>query len=256
MRAGVRPAERGVPARSPRRAAVRRPPSGRAARVASRSFSSTARASSNRSIDRVAVGAEAERRPGVDQRPGRPDAVGEVAFGRGARSTRACRRRRAARVRLGQVGGVHGGRCGDRARRASSSSWVGVAAVRLQAGLVLGPLLGEVDVQRDGVLAAPTRRPPGAARRRTARTEWTAAPTPRRRPGRGRSASTRPAHAVGVAVAEPQLRPAQRRADHRGQVAGVQQRDPQAGLARRLRRARAPIAFGSSYGLPPGAWCR
>ena len=95
-----------------------------------------------------------------------------------------------------------------------------------------------------------------AGRPGTARTEWTAAPT--RACGRRLAAPpTRSAQRVGVAVAEPELRPGQRLTVHGGgQVAGVQQGDPDAGLARRPRPARAPIAFGSAYGVPPGAWCR
>ena len=82
------------------------------------------------------------------------------------------------------------------------------AAVRGQAGLVLGPLLGQVHVQRRArrSRAGDGRR---AASAGTARTEWIAAPTPRVRRRRS-SASTRSAQRVDVAVAEPQLRPGQR----------------------------------------------
>ena len=78
-------------------------------------------------------------------------------------------------VPCGQVGGVHG-RVSGPSTPASASSSVGVHAVGGQAGLVLGRLLGQVDVQRP---APPRRRGHRGQVRRagTARTEWIAAPT-------------------------------------------------------------------------------
>ena len=65
---------------------------------------------------------------------------------------------------------------------------------------------------------------------------------------------------VGVAVGEPALDAVQRQVagavEAAGEVAGVEQGEPDAGVGRGLRSAPRDIAFGSAYGAPPGAWCR
>ena len=113
-------------------------------------------------------------------------------------------------------------------------------AVRRQAGVVLGDLLGEVDVQRRP--RPPRRR--GSWSRGTARTEWIAAR--RAVVGRQRDALGPP---LRVAVAVAELDALGRRAEAAAEVAGVEQRDPDPGLARPPRRSAWPIALGSSYGV-------
>ena len=95
----------------------------------------------------VAVGAQREPGTGVVQPARRADAVAEVALG--GRAERRVRTRSADQgdVVVGEVGGVH-----ERRRRAEDTV-VGEQprrrdAVRLEAAVVLGDLLGEVDVQR------------------------------------------------------------------------------------------------------------
>ena len=144
-------------------------------------------------------------------------------------------------VVVGQVGRVH-----DRRVRAEQVRLVQQPgrgdAVRRQAGLVLGDLLGEVDVQR-----GPAVEDAAAGR--------AAPPAPSGCARRARSpARVRPGLRVAVAVAH--LHALGRLPEPAAEVAGVEQRDPDPGLARGLDAARWPIAFGSSYGVPSGWWCR
>ena len=95
--------------------------------------------------DRVLVAAEAEGAAGVGQRACRPDPVGEVALGRRAHAHRGSRRAELRDVRLGQMRRVHGG--GAVAPHAGiGEQRSGRSAVRRHARLVLGGLLGQMDV--------------------------------------------------------------------------------------------------------------
>ena len=129
------------------------------------------------------------------------------------------------------------------------------------------------------------RRTPGTPRSRpAARTGARAAAPPRRRPATtpmllaaarpapsgsprrpripvdGRSASSRVGPALGGAVAEAPLPCVQRRVPVRrqpaGEVAGVQQGEPDPGLRGRLPSAPRPSRSGRRTAVPPGAWCR
>ena len=73
--------------------------------------------------------------------------------------------------------------------------------------------------------------------RGTARTEWIAAPWTT--PAAGLSSAARSAHALGVAVGVAPLHALGRLPEAGGQVAGVEQRDPQPGLAGRLDQGQA-----------------
>ncbi len=131
-------------------------------------------------------------------------------------------------VGVAEVGGVH---CrGARPEHAGVGEQLGRgAAVRRLAGLVLGGLLRQVQVQRRVPLPCPRRdhrqlrgrhRPHRVHRRADADV------------AAGRGEGVHPlCPAVGVAVAESSLRPGERGAvDPGAQVAGVQQGDPDAGL--------------------------
>ena len=163
--AGVGPAEaaRGWSRRASSACAVKWPRRS----VFSRRLSSTARASSKRSM--IAWLSLPRLRFG----PGVADAVGEVALGRRAHADR----RLAAAARWSssrQVRRVDGGRV--RPQRAVLGQQLDRRdAVGGEAGLVLGALLGDVEVQR--LALAPTRRRCPSGRAGTARTEWIAAPT-------------------------------------------------------------------------------
>ena len=108
-RARLGPAERGVAVRGRGAAAATARRGCRARRVASRSSSSTARASSNRSITACESVPSDRRAPGVAQAPRRADAVGEVALGRRAEAAPCTRPRRAGRCRR-RSGGWRGRR--------------------------------------------------------------------------------------------------------------------------------------------------
>ena len=160
----------------------------------------------------VAVGAEGERAPGVVQRAAGADAVAEVALGGRAEAgvwSAAPPSRRD--VVVGEVGGVHGGRARAEQRPRRRAAAVGVTPYAAQAGVVLGDLLGEVDVQRaaggglgDGARAgrAAPRAPSGSPRRRGRR------PGPRGRPARAPAPPRRPRRRRRSAPARP--RPARR----------------------------------------------
>ena len=195
--------------------------------------------------------------PAAQQLGARADAVGEVALGRRADADARAGRRRAARRRRREVHGVH--RRGAGAERSGvGSSRVGVTPKAASARLVLGRLLGEVDVQRRAGRRAPRRRRRSSSAG-TARTEWTAAPTStgRRRPGRAQL-RRRVAPSLGVPSPKRSCSGASGRCAVRAeaavQVAGVEQRQLDPGVGGRQRRASA-IAFGSPVGLPSGRWC-
>ena len=125
--------------------------------LARRSSSSTARASSNMSItawESLPSESEAPASTSGRIRP-MPSARSRSVVG-----TDAAARARAAEqahVAVVEVGGVNGGEA--RLERAGIGEQRGRGApVRLQAGLVLGRLLGDVSVQRTVPLAAPTPR--------------------------------------------------------------------------------------------------
>ena len=97
--------------------------------------------------DRVAVGAEGEPAAGVVQGPAGSDAVAEVALGGGAETGVRPRRAQVADVVVGQMGRVYG--TGQRAEDPVVGEQLGRGgAVRRDAGVVLGRLLGQVHVQR------------------------------------------------------------------------------------------------------------
>ena len=97
-------------------------------------------------------------------------------------------------------------------------------------------------VRTGGRAAARRRRPPTRRRCRSARAARRVRSGSRRRRGRepgGVSADTRVRPGRRRAVAEPQLRPCQSLADAAGQVARVEQRDPDARVLGRRRQGRA-----------------
>ena len=108
---GIGPAEAGVPVRGRRAQQLGGRGGARARRVARRSSSSTARASSNRSITAWESLPSASRGARVDQRPHPADAVGEVALGR--------------RADAAQARGV-----AEQRRRRRRSRWVACTAVK------------------------------------------------------------------------------------------------------------------------------
>ena len=185
--------------------------------------------------------------------PGRCRRRGRVRWSGTCR--RRCRCRRAARCRAS----VRWVACTAVERGPSApcscSSWVGRDAVRVQAGLVLAP------AARTGGRAAarrarwPTPRP-GASARRGRRAP---SGSPRRPPRRPRAVRTRRER---LDPRRPRRRRRRRRtaaatpssggADAAGQVAGVQQRDPQPGLARGLRPAPGPSRSGRRTARRPG----
>ena len=77
--------------------------------VASRSSSSTPRASSNRSITAWLSLPRLSGEPASAERRAGPDAVGQVAFGGGAEADAGAAAAEELDVAVGQVGGVHGG---------------------------------------------------------------------------------------------------------------------------------------------------
>ena len=160
-------------------------------------------------------------------------------------------------VVVGQVGGVHRAWSAARARPASASSSVGVAPYAARQASFSAGCSDRCTCS--GTARGGRRRPSPmlVARHRAHRVDRRA---DRASPGAGRSASTRSAHALGGAVAEPPLPRVQRRVpvavEAAGEVAGVEQGDPDARRRAAAWRSASPIAFGSSYGVPPGPWCR
>ena len=150
---------------------------------------------------------------GLGQPPRRPDAVGEVALGRRGDADVGAGAAEQRDVVVGQVGGVHD-------RRARSEQPLVVEqpgrrdAVRRQAGLVLGDLLGEVDVQR---------RPAAEHVQLVARHGP-------HRVDRGRAVADALGPPLRGPVAVAQLDALGRGAEAAADVAGVEQRDPDAGL--------------------------
>ena len=132
------------------------------------------------------------------------------------------------------------------------SSSVGRAAVEPLCGGVLGRLLAEVDVQRTGRRGSATAAR-SRGRHRADGVDRRPDPAPFGRWARSAPTSGRPRRSTR-AVAEPLLHLVQRlvalRGQTAGQVADVEQGEPDAGLGRRPRSARAPIALGSAYGRP------
>ena len=142
-------------------AAPRRPRSP----LARRSSSSIARASSNWSITACESDPSASDAPASIERPGRADPVGEVALGGRAETAVAAALAEQRDVGAGQVGGVDRGE--PRAERAGPLEHRDRRlAVGIEAGRVLGRLLGDVRVER-----APVLRGPGGDRRGRARVD-------------------------------------------------------------------------------------
>ena len=178
----------------------------------------------------VAVAAEAQRAARVVQRTGRAEPVGQFPFGGGAEARGRLGVTEFGAVGVGQVRGVHDR--GTTAERARVGQDLGRRPAKVrQARLVLGPLLGQVDVQGRVAGGAPVDdrghlvrgdRPHAVDRRAEAyvaagRLERVDPFRPRRR----------------VAVAEPPLHADERSTVHCGrQVARVEQRDPDARVGR------------------------
>ena len=155
------------------------------------------------------------------------------------------RRRRARRVGVGEVGGVHGGEA--RAERAGVGEHGGRrVAVGAEAGLVLGRLLGDVGVERALALGRPLGD--GRARLRVDRADAVdrgADP----RAGRVGELGDALGPGRGVAVARSARWTALRRlGDAAVQVAGVEQGDADPGLARRRRSSPRPSRWGRRTG--------
>ena len=201
--------------------------------MARRSSSSTARASSSRSTTAWLSEPSGDRRAGVAHRPGRADAVGEVALGGRAHADVRPGGAQQPDVVAGHPGRVHGRR--PRAEHPVVVQHPGRRrAVRLQARVVLRRLLRDVHVQR---CCRPTSRRPWRS--------WSA----RHRPHRVRSGADhdvvgagRPSRSAVARAAQPSASPSPKRdctpssgcTDATGEVAGVQQRDADAGVAGRL----------------------
>ena len=238
---GLRPAEAGVAVRRSRRAAAPSAPWWPRSPLARRSSSSTARASSNRSITACESLPSDSDAPASRERAHPADAVGEVALGRRAEAAARARAAEQAHVGVVEVGGVHRGEA-RRQRAGVGEQRRRRAPVGGEARLVLGRLLGHVGVQRPVALGGPRRdRPPPPRGRRRARCGS------RRRCGRRRSsssASTRSAHASALPSEKRRCAPSGWRPDPAVQVAGVEQRDPDAGLARPRRSAPGPSRSG------------
>ena len=123
-------------------------------------------------------------------------------------------------------------------------------AVRRDAGVVLCDLLGDVRVQGRAGRRVDDRRIWSAG---TARTEWIAAPIA---VVSFRAIARFWQPSVGGPVGVAQLRALDRRPEAAAEVAGVEQRDPDARPRSAASISATPIAFGSSYGVPSGWWCR
>ena len=192
----------------------------------------------------MAVGAETERAAGVGQRPGRPDPVGQVAFGGRAEAGGGTGGAEAGDVLTAEVGGVHGG--GARAQHPGRGGQGGRgAAGGGEAGLVLGPLLRQVQVQGGAAAGGPGGH--GRHGRRVDRPHAVdGGPDPE--PGPVAEGAGPRGPAVGVAVAETDLGAGQRPAvEPAPQVAGVEQGEPDPGPAGRLGQ-RLPHLVGVGVG--------
>ena len=172
---------------------------------ASRSSSSTARASSSRSTTAWLSEPRVSGRAGVAHPAGRADAVGQVALGRRAHADRTCRRcpssPMSSSVRWVACTAVVRGP----SRPRSCSSRVGVTPYAARQASFSAALLGDVHVQRR-LVRRPRRRPCELVGRHRPHRVRRGADHARRRPGYAvaqRSARVRPA--VGVAVAEALL---------------------------------------------------
>ena len=189
--------------------------------------------------DRVAVGAERERRrrpraaagDGPMPSPRSRSVVGQ----KQAWVPRAAEQRDVAR----RSGGWRARRVVRGAERAGLGEQLGRASRRRPPGRRRSRRPARRGARAAGAACArPSRRPCGIWSRGTARTEWIAAPhaPPTRHASGRRGVRRRRARRAGgpgvrVAVAEPPLHALGRPADPGGEVAGVQQRDPDPGLA-------------------------
>ena len=212
---------------------------------ARRSCISRPRASSKGSVTACWSPPRASGHPASRKRTRRPEAVGEVALGGGAQAGGGAAAAQQGDVGAGQMRRVHG-RCG-RAEQALGGEQPGRGEpVGGEARGVLGGLLGEVDVQR-----AAARRLVHDGQRRTRYRPHRVRrhPDPQPRSVAQRRDPLRPR--VGGAVGEPALHAVDRTAVHvRGEVAGVEQGEPDPGLggglcqgvAHRVRvGVRAPV---------------
>ena len=183
------------------------------------------------------------------KRRGRSDPVGEVALGR--RADAAARRGRSASSPTSRDVTCVAWTAENRSSRpgvARTAARRACSRTRPRQSVVLLRLLGHVGVEHGAVLARPRRRRSAIACGSTARTEWMAAPS--RAAGRlrrRRAPSTRSAHACGRAVAEAPLHGRSAATPKPpSQVAGVEQRDAQAG---RVGGAEQPPAHLVGVGV-------
>ena len=191
---------------------------------------------------RVLVRAEGQRAPGVGQPAERADAVGEVPFGGRAGADRGPGGAEQVDVGVAEVGRVHRGR--PRAEHAVLVQQRGRrAAVVGQGRGVLGRLLAEVDVQRTVAQRRPDRRQRGAGHR-PHRVDGGTDPRLGGRlqqrhplgPPFDRAVGEAPLHRVQLAVTMI--------IEAAGQVAGVEQGEPDPGLGRRRRSTPRPSHSG------------
>ena len=200
---------------------------------------------------RVLVAAQRQRRPrrpapapGRCRRRGRASVVGQ-------KHAPVPRRAEQRDVFVGQVGARARPSCAAPSAPASASSSVGREAVRRQARLVLGRLLGQVHVQRRDPASAPRHQ-----RQRLPRAPRAPSGSPRRSAcsSSARSSATRSSHRPQRCRREKRrCTPAQRLADPARQVAGVEQGEPDPGVAPRPAAAPRPSRIGVRR---RPAWCR
>ena len=178
----------------------------------------------------VGVAAERERGARLRQRAHPADAVGQVALGRRADAAAGAGVAEQRHVGIRQVGGMHGGEARRRARRPRRARpWV---CVRRRPGRRRSRPAARTRGRAGGGRAPrPSRQ---RSRRRRDRPRARCGWRPRSAPTRpSRSASTRSAQALRVAVGEAPLGTDRRLADAAVQVAGVDQGDADAGVRRR-----------------------
>ena len=202
---------------------------------------------------RVAVAAEAQRAAGVGQRPGRPDPVGQIPFGGGAEAHPGpvLAEQRSGPPRSG------GWRvppwCPGPSTPSSASSAVGVRPCYARQAS-FSARCSERWTCSGAPLRAQSRH-----RRASGRPAPPAPSGPPRRPGHV-VAGPEPVRRASAQRPRPRRRSAAaaRRAApvHRGGQVEVSSRVIRMPASAAASTSAAPIAFGSSYGRPPGRWCR
>ena len=212
--------------------------------LASRSSISRPRISSNGSITAWLSLPSVIRQPACCSRAGGTDAVGEVALGGGRDADVGAGGAEQLDVVVGEVGRVHDRGVGAEEVRLVQQPGRG-DAVRREAGLVLGDLLGEVHVQRRaarGRPAAGRAAPPGPSGSPPGRRPR-APPRPRRR--RRSSAAAPPPAASRTRWRGSRCRAARSAARPRGRPRSAR------GPSRWGRRTACRRAGGAGSGTPP-----